>query len=179
MLRAASLCLVLALGASPAFSHGGAGMDDDPCVRRAGLYLIHFAAYQPQVDPIGEYCDEIPRAENAIFVFDLVDRELREEFAAIRIERLGEDGESGETLFTIPAQQYPTGVVNAEFRFDDPGEYTAVVTLQEPERIIRFPLRVQMLSRKWVPLAGLALIVGVPLGFFAYTRLRRAVEEGV
>ena len=172
-------CCGLLLGAGSASGHGGVGIDEDPCVRRAGLYLIHFAVYQPQVDPTEEYCDEVPSADQAIFVFDLVDRELRNELAAIRIERLGGEGEPTETLLSIPAQRYPTGVVNTEFRFDAPGEYSAVVTLDDPERVIRFPLRVEMLSRRWIPVAGAALILGVPLGYFAVTRLRRAVEEGV
>ena len=177
--RVAIVWAALALIAPLAQGHGGAGIDEDPCVRRAGLYLIHFAAYQPQVDPAGEYCDEIPKAENAIFVFDLVDRELRKEPAAIHIERRAAEGASVETLFSIPAQLYPTGVVNTEFRFEGPGEYAAVVTLAEPDRVIRFPLRVEMWSRSWIPLAGLALILGVPLGYFAFTRLRKAAEEGV
>lgn len=160
-------------------AHGGVGIDEDPCVRRAGLYLIHFAVYQPQVNPTEEYCDQIPQAGNAIFVFDLVDRELRQEPAAITIERSVEPGTPSEPLLLIPAQLYPTGVVNTEFRFDEPGEYAAVVTLEEPERIIRFPIRVEMWSRSWVPLGGLALLVGIPLGYFAFTRLKRAVEEGV
>lgn len=148
-------------------------------MRRAGLYLIHFAVYQPQVDPTEEFCDEIPRADHAIFVFDLVDRELRKEPAAIRIERQGDDRQSSETVLSIPAQLYPTGVVNTEFRFEEPGEYAAVVTLESGPLEIRFPIRVELLSRDWIPIVGLALIAGVPLGYFAFTRLRRAVEEGV
>ncbi len=165
--------------AGRAVAHGGVGIDDDPCVRRAGLYLIHFAAYQPQVNPTEEYCDQLPKAEHAIFVFDLVDRELRDERATVAIHRATEDGAAGEALHTLPAQRYPTGVVNTEFRFDSPGEYLAVVTLEKPERVIRFPLRVEMWSRSWIPLAGLALLVGIPFGYFAVNRLKRAVEEGV
>lgn len=173
----ASLGILLwAVSASP---HGGIGIDEDPCVRRAGLYLIHFAAYQPQVDPTAEYCDEIPQAANAIFVFDLVDRELRQQPAAIRIERALEDGTSSDPLLSIPAQLYPTGVVNTEFRFDGPGEYFAVVSLEDPSRVIRFPIRVAMWSRDWIPWAGFALLVGIPFGYFAFTRLKRAAEEGV
>ena len=171
-----ALCLLVP---GPAWTHGGAGIDEDPCVQRAGIYLIHFAAYQPQVDPTGEYCDAIPKAQNAIFVFDFVDRELRKEMASIRIERRQGEAEVGETLMSIPAKLYPTGVVNTEFQFDGPGEYAAVVTLEELERVIRFPLRVEMFSYEWVPTAGFALLVGLPLGFLLVRRIRRSLVEGV
>ena len=56
-------CLVLTvLSTSPAWAHGGVGIERDPCVRKAGLYLIHCAAYQPQFNPLGEYCADLPKA---------------------------------------------------------------------------------------------------------------------
>lgn len=180
-IRASVVCLYCLAAALPlrAAAHGGAGIDEDPCVQRAGIYLIHFAAYQPTFDPAGEYCNAIPRAENAIFVFDFVDRELRKEPAAIRIERPARGDGPSETLLSIPAQLYPTGVINTEFHFDDPGEYTAVVSLDQLERVIRFPLRVEMMTYEWVPSVGFALLVGLPLGYLAVKRIRRSIREGV
>ena len=71
-------CFVLAAFSLPVvWAHGGVGIEKDPCVRRVGPYLIHFAVYQPQFNSAEEYCAAVPKAGNTILVFDLVDSELR------------------------------------------------------------------------------------------------------
>ena len=154
-------------------SHGGVGIERDPCVAKAGLYLVHFAAYQPQVDPSGEYCRSLPRIGNAVLVFDLVDRELREVPAELRIVNEAENDElSPETVFYIPAKTYPNGVMNTEVNIGKAGLYTAIVTFQDTNKSIRFPIRVGLWSRVLI-LSGVVGVLGVALGFLIFRRIQR------
>lgn len=157
-----SICFFFAvLSTSPAWAHGGAGRDVDPCVQRMGRYVIHFTAYQPQFNPSAEYCKEVPKAGQTILVFDLVDVELRTTPVAIRVVDAAYTSEP-RTVLEIPAKTYPNGVVNAEANFDPPGRYMAIITVQEPASTVSFPLRVGMWSAKVVLAAGL-LLVGTAL----------------
>lgn len=139
---------------SSAGAHGGVGIEVDPCVQRVGLYLVHFAAYQPQFNPAKEYCGEIPKAGKTILVFDLIDQELRNTPVAIRIVDTA-NGSTPRTLLEVPPKTYPNGVVNAEADLTPPGEYLAVITLQEPQQTINFPLRVGLWSTTMILIASL------------------------
>ena len=147
-------CLVLnAASLSLVWAHGGVGIEKDPCVRRAGPYLIHFAVYQPQLNPAEEYCAFVPEAGNTILVFDLVDSELRNQSVSIQVVDAVSTPEP-KTVLSIPPKIYPTGVVNVEANFDLPGQYTAIVTLEGSGRTIQFPLRVAMWFPDVVALGG-------------------------
>ena len=150
-----------ALSTAPVWAHGGAGIDIDPCAQKVGPYSIHFTAYQPQTDPSGEYCEDVPKAGNTILVFDLVDQELRGKPVAIRVVEAANGAES-RTVLEIPPQVYPTGVVNAEADFDPPGKYLAIITVQESQKTVTFPIRVAMWSPTLVPLFSL-LVAGSAL----------------
>lgn len=148
---------------SVVWAHGGAGIEKDPCVRRAGPYLIHFAVYQPQLNSAEEYCTAVPKAGNTILVFDLVDSELRS--LPIGIEVVGAVGAvKPQTVLYVPQQTYPTGVVNAEVNLEQSGTYTVLVTLEGSALPIQFPLRVAMWSSDVVPFVG-ALFLGSVLGY--------------
>ena len=150
-----SFILVLtAFPLSVVWAHGGVGIEKDPCVRRAGPYLIHFAVYQPQFNSAEEYCTAVPKVGNTILVFDLVDSELRS--LPLTIQVVGADGTpQPKTMLYVPPQTYPTGVVNAEANLDQPGTYTVIVTLEGPSLPIQFPLHVAT----WAP--GFDVVVGV------------------
>src|SRR5215470_11027060 len=93
---------------SLAWAHGGVGLEADPCIRRAGPYLIHFAAYQPQFFPAEEYCAAVPKAGNTILVFDLVDPELRHRPVTIQVvEDVGKP--EPKTVLYLPPNIYPSG----------------------------------------------------------------------
>jgi hypothetical protein len=145
------------------WAHGGVGIEKDPCVRRAGPYRIHFAVYQPQFNPVAEYCAAVPNAGNTILVFDLVDPELRSRPLTIQVVE-AVSAPAPKTVLYLPPQTYPTGVVNAEAHLDLPGQYTAIVTFEEPADTIQFPLRVAMWSLGVVAL-GSVLALGFALGY--------------
>ena len=157
-------CFVFtAFSLSVVWAHGGVGIEKDPCVRRAGPYLIHFAVYQPQFNSAEEYCTAVPKAGNTILVFDLVDSELRS--LPLTIQVVGASGApQPKTVLYVPSQTYPTGVVNAEAKLDQPGTYTVSVTLEGFTHPIQFPLRVAMWASGFVVFVGV-LFLGAALGY--------------
>ncbi len=151
-----------------AWAHGGVAIDMDPCVQRAGAYLVHFSAYQPQVNAIEEFCSSVPQTGNVILVFDLIDPELRKKSAAVRIvEETG--AAEPRLLLDIPPKIYPNGVVNAEVRLDTPGRYTAILTIDDVDDSIEFPIRVAVLSTTMMVLIG-GIVVGSGVGYYAVSR---------
>jgi hypothetical protein len=150
-------CLLwTAFSPSPAWTHGGIGIEKDPCVRRVGPYLIHFAVYQPQFNPADEYCAAVPKAGNTILVFDLADPELRHRQISIQVVGTLREPEP-KTVLYLPPNTYPTGVVSAEAHLDLPGQYTAIMTFEGQSNTVQFPIRVAL----WVP--SVVMLVGVLL----------------
>lgn len=147
-----------------AWGHGGVAMDMDPCIERAGVYLVHFSAYQPQEYATEEFCRSVPRTGNAILVFDLIDPELRKKPASLRII---EESSSARPrlLLAIPARVYPSGVMNAEVNFDTPGQYTALMTLDGVDGPVRFPIQVASFSNIMLVLIA-GLFIGCGVGYY-------------
>ncbi len=119
--------VVLLLWFSPAGAHGSASIDEDTCVRWIDSSRVHFNAYQPDLDPMSHFCDEIPALGTTLVVIDLVDRALRNIPAALRISVL-DDRAVGATLLNLPARVYPTGVIETSVEFSTAGRYLAEVT---------------------------------------------------
>ena len=147
-----------------AWGHGGVAMDLDPCIERAGAYLIHFSAYQPQEYATEEFCRSVPQTGSAILVFDLIDPELRKKSAAVRIIEETNTAEP-RLLLDVPARVYPSGVVNAEVNFDTPGQYMALMTVDGVDGAVRFPIRVASLSNIMLVLIA-GLLIGCGVGYY-------------
>ena len=139
-------------------------MDLDPCIERAGVYLVHFSAYQPQEYATEEFCRSVPQTGSAILVFDLIDPELRKKSTAVRIIEETNTAEP-RLLLDIQARIYPSGVVNAEVNFDTPGQYTALMTVDGVDGAARFPIRVASLSNTTLVLIA-GLLIGCGVGYY-------------
>jgi len=147
--RAAIALVALLCGALPtsAHAHGGATIDKDPCVQKTGNWSVHFTVYEPEIDPSGEYCADVPKAGSMIVVFDLVDHELRKVPFGLEIVKM--NGSSRETIHQVPAKPYTNGVINAQLTIDSPGRYAAIVTPEGKDPLV-FPMRVEMATPLWV-----------------------------
>lgn len=164
-----SIAAVL-LSGGVAWAHGGAAIDMDPCIERAGVHLIHFSAYQPQEYSTEEYCRSLPKTGGAILVFDLIEPELRKKPVKIRIIRKAETAATG-TILEIPFRIYPSGVVSAEVNFLESGRYVALVQVEGLEREVEFPVRVAVLSYAVIA-SGAAGFIGAGMAGLWFWRPR-------
>ncbi|MGA7873337.1 MAG: hypothetical protein WCA22_20810 [Candidatus Binatus sp.] len=177
MSRKISLVAGLLLGlayAGSAWAHGGGpGLSYDPCAQRVGLYYVHMAVYQPQVDSSQEYCGKIPRGGDTLMVFDLVGTEMRHTPVAVNILETG--GRSGSyVVASVPEGEHVSGVIDINLPLQAGHSYQAVVTVGEAPAnyTITFPISV---NAWWngLELPGLLVLVVLGGSIFYGLRLRR------
>lgn len=143
MLLASILVAILYTGA--AMAHGKVSMEDDQCMRRIGENIIHFSAYQPQVDRNAQYCTEIPKGGDTVLVVDLVDPELRGMPISVKVIQ-GSTEESGKIVTNMQATEYIDGVINTQVMLEK-GEYVIVVTAEGvPPLKYVYNMRIEMTS---------------------------------
>lgn len=177
-LAAASVAALLAWSPRSS-SHGGLSMDEDTCKLRVGRYVMHFVGYQPD-SPSGpkEFCEDIPETGRTIVVLDYVDAELRDLPTEVRVIRdTGAPPQRLEevTVLHLPPKIYPTGSLNFEFTFAEPGKFVGLVTVGSAEKFeSRFPFSVGR-SRSWLHLlVPVALIAGGSVMLYRFAMRRRA-----
>jgi len=129
---------------SEAWAHRDRG-PNDPCRRQLGASLLHLTLYQPQFDPNGEYCDEVPREGKTILVVDVTAGELRQVPMSLEVVAAGDSGQS-RTILSVPPKIYQRGVADTEVILNAGSDYVARVVLElgadrEP-RLLSFPIRV-------------------------------------
>lgn len=126
-------------------AHGKVSMEEDKCMRRIGENIIHFSAYQPQVEKSAQYCTEIPKAGLTVLVVDLVDPVLRGMPISVKVIQ-GNNEESGRVVENIQATEYIDGVINAQVLLEK-GDYKVLVTAEGmPPLKYSYNLRVEKVS---------------------------------
>ena len=159
------------LAASPAYAHKFGG-PNDPCERKLGASLIHITLYQPQFDPDAEYCDEVPRQGNTVFVLDTMGDQLRQVPIGVQIFSIDRDG-SRRVAVDLPPAVYRRGVVDTQVNLAEGHRYLATVSIGSQSGAAAgeysFPIRVRAWYRAFV--TPLLLVLGV-LALVAISVLR-------
>ena len=157
-------------------AHGGADMDQDPCLRKMGESAVHFSAYQPQYEIKDQYCTEIPQEGDTFLVVDLVDPALRNEPVGMRVMRgNGKNAAEGEIVADVRPSTHPDGVLRSEVRLDE-GVYTVTIE-SEKRNLTRHPqylLRVHMIDYPKLVLSIGGPLVGVLLFAWLVYKLVRS-----
>ncbi len=125
------LLSIAGISPSPAAAHGNVTIEDDPCVRKIGGSMVHFSAYQPQIEPKAQYCTDIPDVGDTFLVVDLVDPNLRTLPVGVKIIRGVNENEQDETqtvAYWRPTS-HPDGVVRGEANLDK-GLYKVIITAE-------------------------------------------------
>jgi hypothetical protein len=160
--------------AGSAWAHGGGpGLSYDPCAQRVGLYYVHMAVYQPQIDSSQEYCGTIPSGGDTLLVFDLVGAEMRYTPVAVDIFETG--GRSGSyKLASVPNVEHVSGVINVNLPLQAGHSYQAVVTVGEAPAsyTLTFPIRVNAWWNGF-ELPGLLVLAVLGGSIYYSLRLRR------
>jgi len=150
-----------------AAAHGGADMEQDPCMRLAGGSMVHFSAYQPQYGLKDQYCTEIPQEGETFLVVDLVDPALRHGSVGMRVMRgNGTNEAEGEIV--------ADGVLRSKVNLDE-GLYRVIIA-SEKQNLLRRPqyvLRVHMVDyQKLVLSIAGPLIALLFAGWLVYKLIR-------
>lgn len=174
------LCVALATAAfapEPATARGALGYDQDQCVLKIGPDFLYFSGYQSS-SAQRKFCEDAPALGETTFVFDYGQDELRQMKADFRILRdnggSGDDqatAADGQILAYLPPRVYPKGTFNFVYRFDEPGNYAGVVTMEgeNGERwVARFPFSVGGPPPSTTPYVLLALAAALALIMFLF-----------
>jgi hypothetical protein len=123
--------LVAVIGPTAAVAHGNVSIEDDICVRRIGGNMVHFSAYQPQIEPKAQYCTEIPDVGDTFLVVDLVDPSLRTMPVGVKIIQGVNENEQDEakTVAYWKPASHPDGIVRGEATLEK-GLYKLIITAE-------------------------------------------------
>ncbi|PTQ80620.1 hypothetical protein [Nitrosomonas ureae] len=130
---------------SAVFAHGKVTLESDICVKNIAGSMVHLSTYQPQHDPEAEYCTEIPKEGEILWVLDLVDQALRDMPIAIQLVR-GSEKNNSKTISSFYSRNHSDGVIKGEFNLDE-GNYTMFITGEGvPPLLYEFPLKIQKVN---------------------------------
>ncbi|MEQ1680529.1 MAG: hypothetical protein E8D52_12115 [Nitrospira sp.] len=126
-----TLVLVTVIGPTAAVAHGNVAMEEDSCVRKIGGNMVHFSAYQPQIEPKAQYCTEIPDVGDTFLVLDLVDPSLRNMPVGVKIiQGVNEDEQDeAKTVAYWKPVSHPDGIVRGEATLEK-GLYKLIITAE-------------------------------------------------
>jgi len=171
------LLLMLQVFYTPeASAHGSVSPDDDICIIQIGFYRAHFKIFQPQSSGRREFCEDLPRSGESIFVMEYLHQELANVLIDFRIIRnvtgLGRfarlsdleniDELDEHTVFYQPASIEP-GVFTVMHELEERGDYIGIVTVTHPltgqSYTAVFPFRVGFMDLGLLPLFLLLAIL--------------------
>lgn len=165
--------------AQPASAHGRLGAAEGRCRLFIGPDIMNFTGYTPDASK-AEFCEDIPATGRMIMVLDDEQAELRDMKVELRIVRdVGGAAKENEDINAVTVAYrepkfYPTGTINFEHIFPEPGFFVGIVTVigNHGERwVSRFPFSVGMTFVRTLPVY-IVLALGVIGGFLIYLRHR-------
>ncbi|MGA8170595.1 MAG: hypothetical protein WB816_07160 [Methylocystis sp.] len=169
--------LALAFAAPRAEARGALGYDQEMCVLKVGPDFLYFSGYQFAASP-RKFCEDFPDLGETTLVFDLAQDELRQMKLDFRILRdTGETAEGapadGPTVAYLPPEIYPKGTFSFVHKFEEPGNFIGVVTVDGPNGehwVARYPFSVGGAPRSRTPFVLLALACVLALGLYFASR---------
>jgi hypothetical protein len=181
VLSAATLVIAAVAGApAPAKAHGRLGAAEGRCRLFIGPDIMNFTGYLPEASK-NEFCEDIPATGPMIMVLDAEQDELRDMKVELRIVKdVGGEDKENENLESVTVayrepKSYPTGTINFEHTFNEPGYFVGIVTVtgDHGERwVSRFPFSVGKSFMRDLPVY-LTLGLGTLAAFTIYLVHRR------
>ena len=168
---------LLFISCGDAISHGGVFLEDDQCVIQIGFFKAHFTVYQPQNSANEEFCEDLPKAGDTLFVLDYLHDSLKQmpvDFRIIKnVTGLGRSTKwedinelnnvHEETVFYQSRTLAQNGSFIVEHRFVENGQYVGIITTQQQgsDKIYRavFPFKVGASKIGYLPLFLLLILL--------------------
>lgn len=128
------------------FGHGSVSVEDDRCLIEIGYFKAHFKIYLPEQRRHEQFCEDLPRTGESVFVMEYLHQGLSEvpiDFRIVRnvtgqgrFTRLG-DIERIDDLDALTVFHHAAGIQRDVFtvrhRFEEAGKFVGVVRLETPD----------------------------------------------
>lgn len=178
-------------------AHGGVFLEEDICIIQIDFFKAHFTIYQPQNSQHKEFCEDIPKSGETIFVLEYLHDGLRQMPIDFRIikdtQKLGRFAKledikkinniSSHTVYYKGSQTGPDGVYLAKYNFTEEGYYIGIVTAtqleEETTHTAVFPFKVGASNWGYIPaIIGLAIFLQLNYWLMngGFTRLRKIFQ---
>jgi hypothetical protein len=176
----ALLFTTLLLSSSNVYGHGGVSLlEDDVCIIKIGFMEAHFRIFQPDESGSEEFCEDIPKVAEGVFIIDYLHDFLREmpiDFRILKdsqdlgfyarwsdLEKMDAEQFKKDTVFWQRPSKHAEGVYSAYYQFDEPGTYIGVVSAQHPTEdktyYAVFPFQVGKRSLGHLPLFFVLIVL--------------------
>ena len=193
ILRSAALFVFCLSVAFQALGHGSLAPEDDICLLQIGFLKAHFKIYLPRTHGHEQFCEDLPRAAEALFVMEYGHDSLADMWIDFRIIRdltgknefIRERDISGiEDLEAVTVAYHPPrrelDVYSIVHQFDEPGWYVGIIRAKtlnlDKTYTAVFPFEVGFTGYDYWPLVALALSI---FGFLLYydSRTRKSKRK--
>lgn len=189
-------CLATGLLVAQAHAHGGVSSAENKCVMKIGPYQLAFTGYQPD-NSIEKFCDDIPQTGRTVIVLDVEQgsagsgnadvansNDLRDMKIDLRIlKNVGQasddvDQEKNTLIYRTP-QKYPTGTIQWNYNFGEPGNFIGIVTATNDHGqvfVSRFPFAVgEGQNKVYIGVGvGAVLLAGAAAAFLYHRSKQKA-----
>ena len=188
------LCMLLPILCTPlAQAHGGVSLlEDETCVINIGFLTAHFTVFQPRTSGTKEFCEDLPKATETIFVLDYLHeylKQMRVEFRIIKdvnnygvfatwddVQKMGDL--SDETVFLQEPTVNKQGIYTVNHTFVEPGMYIGIITAYRNDVDLQyrtvFPFKVGSTNWGLIPL----FVVLIVAAQFAYLYFNKRSNSG-
>ncbi len=168
------LWCLLFLFVSPALptaslGHGSVSPDDDFCIIQIGFYRAHFKIYQPETSGRREFCEDLPRSGQTVFIMEYMHQQLSSVLLDFRIihnvtgqgrfanlDDVAQIADLDAVTVFYQAPSIEPGVYSILHDFREWGDYLGMVTVRNAEHEVLyaavFPFRVGFPGTGLLPL---------------------------
>lgn len=188
------ILLLLSAWCLSASAGGGAGLQEDRCVVEMGFQSAHLTLHQPEARGSEKFCDNVPDATHTVFTLDYLHDSLNEVPIELRVirdtEGLGQfarwkdievmDGIDARTVFHQPPTVMPGGTFQAEYGFEQTGDYLILITTRHPtkDKVYHAVAPLEVGATAWVYWAAPPGIGALGLSYFWLRARRRTPSSG-
>jgi len=139
-------CFLVSISSQDVAAHGGVVEEDDLCVIKVNYLRAHFKIYQPGASGHEQYCEDLPKAVESVFVMEYqhdsmsqmpidfrIIRDVTGKGRFARMEDINsiQDLDSATVYYRPPIVEPHVYTVNYEFQQE--GEFIGIVSAHHPE----------------------------------------------
>lgn len=157
--------------------------EDEKCWRKVEDYDVHFSIFQSAFGS-RSFCQDAPTTGDTALTLDFTDPALRQMPTEVRVIEAAswdaaQDSEAdaeGKPVGQLPSKTYSTGTVLLQHKFNAPGYFVEIVSIQDStgkKHVLRYPFQLgQGFNWSLAEIGAVGGFVALVLAIFLWLRRR-------